>query len=595
MVAVVAVLGALIGFGVGSAHAATFTVTTTADGGAGSLRQAVADANTAGGASTIVLAASIYQLTNCGAGALTFTTGPITIVGNGGSIQQTCAGARVVDQTSNTGITVQTTTIFGGDSTGDGGGIRSAGPVILDHATVGRNTSATSGGGISSQGAVTVQDSTVEDNVSNGAGPGGITSSALTTVLRSTVSRNSAPGGVGGIFTTSAAVTASTLIGNSGSSGALLAVFDAQITDTTVAENTATGAGGSIGGVGSASGFLTVTGSTIRDNVATFTGAGLYSGELGMHVISSRVTGNLTATGPGGGAAALSGDIQVDTSTFDGNHAGTSGGAISTIDTIRLTNSTITDNVATTGGGLAASRATLSGSTIASNTGTVANVAAPISASTGAVVAYPLGGVNCRGGSATTAAMYDDDGTCGFGAGAGDVSDGADPLLGLLADNGGPTPTRLPAGASPMIEGVPAAVSCLATDQRGIARPQRVRCDIGAVEVAPVPPATTTTTTTSMPATTTTTSMPATTTTTAMPATTTTTARPATTTTTAPGSTTTTAAVAGLASTTSTPAVATGSLPVTGGPDGALTILGAGLVLTGAGVVALSVRRRLAQ
>jgi hypothetical protein len=39
------------------AQAATFTVSTTADSGAGSLRQAITDANAAAGADTIVFAA----------------------------------------------------------------------------------------------------------------------------------------------------------------------------------------------------------------------------------------------------------------------------------------------------------------------------------------------------------------------------------------------------------------------------------------------------------------------------------------------------------------------------------------------------------
>lgn len=56
-----------------------------------------------------------------------------------------------------------------------------------------------------------------------------------------------------------------------------------------------------------------------------------------------------------------------------------------------------------------------------------------------------------------------------------------DPLLGPLQDNGGATPTQLPASGSPAID----AVDCAAaptTDQRGVARPQGSRCDLGAVE-----------------------------------------------------------------------------------------------------------------
>jgi predicted outer membrane repeat protein len=54
----------------------------------------------------------------------------------------------------------------------------------------------------------------------------------------------------------------------------------------------------------------------------------------------------------------------------------------------------------------------------------------------------------------------------------------ADPLLGALASNGGPTPTLLPAAASPLRK---AGRSCPTTDQRGVGR-SVAQCTIGAVE-----------------------------------------------------------------------------------------------------------------
>ena len=63
----------------------------------------------------------------------------------------------------------------------------------------------------------------------------------------------------------------------------------------------------------------------------------------------------------------------------------------------------------------------------------------------------------------------------------------ADPLLGPLQNNGGPTDTQALGAGSPAIDaGDPA--TCSATDQRGVARPQRARCDIGAFEYVPPPP-----------------------------------------------------------------------------------------------------------
>jgi hypothetical protein len=57
----------------------------------------------------------------------------------------------------------------------------------------------------------------------------------------------------------------------------------------------------------------------------------------------------------------------------------------------------------------------------------------------------------------------------------------ADPQLGPLQDNGGPTDTQLPAvGGVALDAGVDGA--CPATDQRGVPRPQGAHCDSGAVE-----------------------------------------------------------------------------------------------------------------
>jgi hypothetical protein len=59
-----------------------------------------------------------------------------------------------------------------------------------------------------------------------------------------------------------------------------------------------------------------------------------------------------------------------------------------------------------------------------------------------------------------------------------------DPLLGPLADNGGLTPTMALLPSSPAIDAGDSS-ACLPMDQRGVARPMGVACDIGAFELAP--------------------------------------------------------------------------------------------------------------
>lgn len=124
----------------------------------------------------------------------------------------------------------------------------------------------------------------------------------------------------------------------------------------------------------------------------------------------------------------------------------------------------------------------------------------------GSVVAMPIdvnaatpGAYNCLNGDGATITSsgynYSDDDTCEFDA-ATDEQNAADPLLGPLASNGGPTLTHLPQTGSPLINAIPIA-SCgggdalageaVTTDQRGVTRPQETGCEIGSVEiVAPI-------------------------------------------------------------------------------------------------------------
>jgi hypothetical protein len=105
---------------------------------------------------------------------------------------------------------------------------------------------------------------------------------------------------------------------------------------------------------------------------------------------------------------------------------------------------------------------------------------------TGSIIAASAPGPNCAGAAPHESAGYNlDTGvSCAF-AKPTDLT-AADPQLGPLAANGGPTPTRAPAGGSPAIDhGGTRATGCPATDQRGVSRPQGPACDIGAVEVRP--------------------------------------------------------------------------------------------------------------
>ena len=187
---------------------ATFTVTSTADSGAGSLRQAILDANAADGRDAIVFDASfdggaedIIRLTSGQieiTDALRIDGGPgVTITGDAAGDDVTDAAgitdvaasgagrlddnSRIFDATDR--LTLDGLTLTGGRTTADaegGGAVRSTGArLTLTDSTVSGNSTAGNyahGGGIYGRHDVTVTNSTVSGNSTAGdyADGGGI-------------------------------------------------------------------------------------------------------------------------------------------------------------------------------------------------------------------------------------------------------------------------------------------------------------------------------------------------------------------------------------------------------------------------------------
>jgi hypothetical protein len=60
-----------------------------------------------------------------------------------------------------------------------------------------------------------------------------------------------------------------------------------------------------------------------------------------------------------------------------------------------------------------------------------------------------------------------------------------DPMLGPLADNGGPTLTMALLPGSPALDAIPPSATMTSVDQRGVARPAGAGADIGAFELGP--------------------------------------------------------------------------------------------------------------
>jgi len=270
------------------AHALTYAVTTLADSGAGSLRQAITSANgtpaddiidfSVSGAigltsalPNLVTAATAGRLTINGAGAITVTRSSVSPF-------------RIFRVNSGANVTLNDLTITDGNAgAGDGGGIYNSGILTVTNSTLSANT-ADLGGGILNNfgGTLMVTNSTLSGNTAGGAGGGIANLGGTLMVTNSTLSANTADFG-GGIYNSGGTLT---------------------VTNSTLSGNTATVNGG---GISNGGGTLTVAGSYLFANAAAVTGDGVYSANAGS-VTNTCLVGNgdtavintngtLTATG----------------------------------------------------------------------------------------------------------------------------------------------------------------------------------------------------------------------------------------------------------------------------------------------------------
>jgi predicted outer membrane repeat protein len=211
-------------------------------------------------------------------------------------------------------------------------------------------------------------------------------------------------------------------------------------------------------------------------------------------VRSSTFSGNAanSASSGDGGAIAHSGTaLTVEASTFDANSAGHQGGAIFASAPLSIVNSTFSGNSGAAGGGAiyqtGSGDSSVEYATIVSNTATFGaglyndGASSTLTVSRSIVAANTSG--NCDGVLASGGYNLSDDTGCGGTfTGPGDLT-GQNLPMGALADNGGPTHTRLPLSGNPALNHVPAGACAIAVDQRGAGRPFGAGCDSGAVEV----------------------------------------------------------------------------------------------------------------
>lgn len=253
------------------------------------------------------------------------------------------------------------------------------------------------------------------------------------------------------------------------------------------------------------SGIVTGTRSrtTITDVVSTgHHFAGIAIGRRGRAVISDCTMSNNGRYGIRGGSR-----VEIDRCTLGatGPNVDTVAG-VSVSGRLEIRNSTIHDNA---GFGVVAKKALIENCTVSGNTDglggpqlTVRNATVVGNTDSGlqAYVKKPLvanslianNGTDCETPTGVRSLgynLFEDDTGCGlFGKQTTTDITGLDPMIGPLADNGGPTQTHALLGGSPAIgtggplDGGPKKGRCLPLDQRGT--PRGGACDIGAYEKA---------------------------------------------------------------------------------------------------------------
>ena len=194
----------------------TIIVTNNADSGAGSLREAIDQAQDG---DTITFADSVASPIGL-ATPIQISKG-LTIAGPGADVL-TVSGNNVTGVfyiSSSAPVTIDGLTIRDG-STDYGAAIYNFSPLTIINSTISGNTASSGGGGIYNGGALTIANSTISDNSAGTIGGGGIYSFSTVTITNSTISGNTASGSGGGIYNGgSLTIANSTIFGNAASSG----------------------------------------------------------------------------------------------------------------------------------------------------------------------------------------------------------------------------------------------------------------------------------------------------------------------------------------------------------------------------------------
>ncbi len=415
-----------------------------------------------------------------------------------------------------TDVVLQDLTVRHGNTTADGGGIRTdtLATLVLERVTV-RDNEGGQGGGVYSFGDLTVISSTIRGNVANGTyGDGGGLHTTVTGKLRvldSLIADNEASDSGGGIQANWLTIQDSVVSGNraNGTYGQVGGISSGSVmtaTRVTVVGNVANEHGG---GIRNGLGDAILSQSVISGNVANKNGGGIFNTDV-LTIERTTVYSN-SAGQVGGGIYHLSDSILLDGVLVEANAATSNGGGIDSVASLTMKRSTVSGNHAGgSGGGLCASdgMAEISGSSIVGNVadggGGIYAFDGYVRVKSSIVVSNSAQGLGSDDDCERNLFGYGDVTSWGYnlyGQGTGcPVSYGHDKTTDApaseidltLADNGGETRTHAVLAGGQAIDGG----SCtdvgggpLMRDQRGALRPRdgdadgSAGCDKGAYEL----------------------------------------------------------------------------------------------------------------
>lgn len=468
-----------------------YTVTKTVDTNDGvcsagdcSLREAVGNANACPGAQTINLPAGHYPLILAGAGEDANATGDLditddlTIIGAGAPSISGEDQDRIFEVFSPATVDLELLILINGREQ--------------------------LGGAVHNHSDLTIRSSSIHDNIAavppGGAGlssGGGIFNGAGTlTLLGTQIFGNTADegGGIHNFATASLIATDVLLQGNTATdmAGGLWNNFaaSAELNNVELRDNDAAHHGAGI----YSDGHLEANWITFVENVAGLSGGGLWVGPDGESFLYDAWFTNNNASA--GGGLFNQGLTHLYRSGVNNNTAfgGLGGGAYNDVaGALFLQNATVSANMIVAPPGLPGGSGVFNLGDLRlefvslgwNNVDGIRNDAGGHFTIESSIVAYHAGG-NCTGTSGVPSIGHniDDDNTCGL-LEASDMV-GVDPLIGFLASNGGNALSHMPSPGSPAIDtGDPD--TCIANDQRSVARPQGAWCDRGSIEVEAPP------------------------------------------------------------------------------------------------------------